>query len=161
MIPRLFFCFFSLVHGHPNQFMFSYSPICFRSCHSTAKHALHRIDHPWNESYLQGTGNANFYFAINLVYATLQVRIFSYPLTSHLVHFINAVEMRSILQDFKICSFSCILFKISVRRSFHLSKILFVMCLQTVLIVESASTVIRFDRNLLKQIKLQNRNKSS
>lgn len=57
----------------------------------------------YNLWIFRGTGNANFYFAINLVYATLQ----------------------------------------------------------TVLIVESVSTVIRYDRNLLKQIKLQKRNKAS
>ncbi|KAG0626960.1 hypothetical protein M758_2G163900 [Ceratodon purpureus] len=57
----------------------------------------------YNLWIFRGTGNANFYFAINLVYATLQ----------------------------------------------------------TVLIVESVSTVIRYDGNLVKQIKLQKRNKSS
>jgi phosphatidylinositol glycan class U len=57
----------------------------------------------YNLWIFRGTGNANFYFAINLVYATLQ----------------------------------------------------------TVLIVESASTVIRFDRNLQKQIKLQSKSMSS
>ncbi|KAG0610882.1 hypothetical protein M758_7G099000 [Ceratodon purpureus] len=57
----------------------------------------------YNLWIFRGTGNANFYFAINLVYATLQ----------------------------------------------------------TVLIVESVSTVVRYDRNLLKQVKLRNRTKNS
>jgi hypothetical protein len=124
---------------------------------------------------IQGTGNANFYFAMNLVYATLQVCIptpcnsssgflvlTSVWHSSGATFYHHSNRLLWVQVSLSLVWDLCVLWRLwdhswifsqSRLISWYLipNYKLWCSCWQTVLIVESSSTIIRYDRNLKKQ----------